>query len=424
VSVTIAEADVHQVDAAIGFGTIECLRTEASWLSRSFGGGARRLLLSGSVSRIGIGGRTASGIGRSLCRTDNTFESKVDYRFGADLTQPYFLSPRNQVSLSIAAERESEPGIFQRESRGGRIGLNRRLADRTFVTAAFNAERGRTLASPALYCVAFLVCQVGVTDSLSRTRFRDDVELSIVHDATDLPVDPTNGLNVSAALNWAAEPLGSEISFFRMSAQGGFYRELQPGWVAAIGVRLGNFFRSASLDPSHNFLPPQERFFAGGSNSVRGYDRNALGEGLYVTGAVDTTDSGDVVPAEGQGVTFTPIGGTSLAITSAELRFPSPLLSEFMRLAVFVDGGAVGTGSLWDLSPRDWRFTPGAGLRLQTPVGPVRFDVAYNPYGATAGPLLVSDDELVTLTRVSDSYRPDQSFLSRFHITLGIGQAY
>ncbi|MEO5511639.1 MAG: BamA/TamA family outer membrane protein [Longimicrobiales bacterium] len=428
VAITVAEASVRQVDAAVGFGTVECLRTEASWLNRSFGGGARRLAVSGSVSKIGIGGRTQTGIGRSLCsayNADTTFRSRVDYQFGVDFTQPYFLSPRNQIALNLAAERQSEPGIYQRESRGGRVSLNRRLGNRTFLTVAFDAERGSTHASPALYCAEFLVCQIGFTDSLARPRFRDEVELGFAHDRTDAPVDPSNGFNVATGFTWAPAALGSEVTFVRLSGQGGYYREIKPGWVAAFGARFGNLFRSATLDPTRNFLPPNERFFGGGANSVRGYDRNALGEGVYVTSAVDTSSAGVVIPADTVSTLFVPTGGTALAITSAELRFPSPFLSEFVRLALFVDAGAIGNGSILDLSPGNWRVTPGAGLRLSTPVGPVRFDVAYNAYGATAGPLLVSDEVSQQLVRVSDSYHPARgSVFSRFHITLGIGQAY
>ena len=78
-----------------------------------------------------------------------------------------------------------------------------------------------------------------------------------------------------------------------------------------------------------------------------------------------------------------------------------------------------------DIGLRDWRFTPGAGIRLQTPVGPIRVDLAYNPYGKTSGPLLLTDVEGGTLTRVRDDYRPsNNSLLSKLQLHLGIGQAY
>jgi outer membrane protein assembly complex protein YaeT len=426
VMVTVAEAPLHQADVAIGFGTVECLRTDASLLNRSFGGGARRLSLAGSVSKIGLAGRTESGIGKSLCHafsTDSAIRSKIDYRFSADLTQPYFLSPKNQVTAGVFDERQSEPGIFLREAKGGRLAMSRRIGRRSVATAAFDVERASTVASPALYCAAFLVCEIGFTDSLALPRFRDAVSLSATHDRTDSPLDPSNGWNATSTLTWAAKQLGSEIRFVRWTGQAAYYHELQPGWVVTLGARFGNFFRSATLDPTRNFLPPQERFFAGGTNSVRGFDRNALGQGVYRTNKlVLDTLTHELTPVD---PVFVATGGTALAVTSAELRFPSPFLSEFVRLALFVDAGSVGTRSVWDLSPTDWKVTPGAGLRLATPVGPVRVDVAYNPYGLNTAPLLFANTDAKTLTRVRDDYRPGgNSIFNRFHITLGIGQAY
>lgn len=197
------------------------------------------------------------------------------------------------------------------------------------------------------------------------------------------------------------------------------YRTLRPGWVAAGAIRLGNFFRTATLDPTRNFLPPEERFFAGGANSVRGYARNTLGQGVWVTNDVA---EGDTVPANG--ATFIPTGGTAVGVASAELRFPSPFLPRLLRLAAFVDAGTLGTRSLQDLAAGDWKVTPGMGLRAQTPVGPLRLDVAYNPYQPTSGPLLLRDDASGTLRRVG-TYQPDTpNFLQRLQFHFAVGQAF
>src|SRR5690606_17793186 len=130
--------------------------------------------------------------------------------------------------------------------------------------------------------------------------------------------------------------------------------------------------------PLGNFLPPEERFYVGGASSVRGFQRNDLGPGIYVTDSdsLVADDDGNLRPH--RHAEFVPTGGTAMAVTSAELRLPSPVLSRILRLALFVDAGAVGSGSLWDLSWSDWRITPGAGARLQTPVGPVRIDIGIN----------------------------------------------
>src|SRR5690606_3375950 len=45
VLVAISEAPLREVEAAVGFGTVECLRTDAQWVHRSFTGEARRLAL-------------------------------------------------------------------------------------------------------------------------------------------------------------------------------------------------------------------------------------------------------------------------------------------------------------------------------------------------------------------------------------------
>ncbi|MCH7476456.1 MAG: BamA/TamA family outer membrane protein, partial [Gemmatimonadetes bacterium] len=78
---------------------------------------------------------------------------------------------------------------------------------------------------------------------------------------------------------------------------------------------------------------------------------------------------------------------TGILLANAELRFP---LSQSGRLAgvVFVDLGRVVTQESQD-EDREFRVTPGAGLRISTPLGPVRLDVAYNPHGPEQGPLFL-----------------------------------
>jgi outer membrane translocation and assembly module TamA len=72
VLVSVAEAAEHQIEAAIGYGTVECLRTSASWEDRAFGGGARRLRVSGEVSKIGTG-----NVGGTLCSDDGFEDAPV-----------------------------------------------------------------------------------------------------------------------------------------------------------------------------------------------------------------------------------------------------------------------------------------------------------------------------------------------------------
>jgi outer membrane protein assembly complex protein YaeT len=427
VLVTIVEAPVYEVNAAIGYGSIECFRSEAQWDNRSFYGGARRLTLRGSVSKIG----TATGLRTSLCRgfQADTLAQSLDYSLGADLVQPYFISPRNNLQLSLYLDAQSEPQVFRRTSRGGRLAFGRRLAVRTALSAGVDVEHGHTVANPALYCGAFLVCQPEDIRELSAARFRSTLSASVLRETTDLAIDPTRGTTARAGVAWAPPWLLTDVRFVRMSAEGTYYRPLRQGWVGAASIQLGTFLSTATREAG-DFLPPEERFYAGGATTVRGYDRNALGPGVWVAGPrrdedVTVRDDAGVPIPDSANAQFVPTGGTSLVVANLEVRMPSPFLGDIMRLAAFVDVGSVGQGQLWDSESVQLRVTPGVGLRMQTPVGPVRLDFGYNPHRLTSGPLFVRDDEAGSLVRVRDAFRLERtSFLSRLRLHLGVGQAF
>jgi translocation and assembly module TamA len=103
-----------------------------------------------------------------------------------------------------------------------------------------------------------------------------------------------------------------------------------------------------TAEESFDELPPSVRFFAGGDNSVRGYDFEALGP-------VD--DAGEV------------IGGSSLAVTSVEYEHR---IKAKWSLAIFVDSGNAFEGS--EFEPKTGA---GIGTRWQSPLGPIRVDVAH-----------------------------------------------
>jgi outer membrane protein assembly factor BamA len=93
-----------------------------------------------------------------------------------------------------------------------------------------------------------------------------------------------------------------------------------------------------------------------------------------------------------------------------------------MRLAAFVDAGSVWQRGATN-STAALRVTPGIGLRLSTPLGPARLDVAYNPYRLPAGTLF-QFDSAGTLTAVPGQ----ESFVlgRKSHVTyhIAVGQAF
>lgn len=421
----LVEAPEHVVEAAVGYGTIECGRATAQWTDRSFLAGARRLSITGSLSRIGVGEPTA-WVGSSFCSAANdTVATQLDYRLAAELSQPYFLTPRNQIALAAWTEHQSERGLYERTAQGARFNLSHRLGEREALTGTVEAERRVIEAVPALYCYTFLVCQPEDIAALAEPRWRNALGASWLRDRGDRPVSPSRGYVIRASTQWATPLLGSSYDFVRTNVDGSVYRPLRPGWVIAGRLRLGTFLTDARLiGQESEFIAPEERFFAGGATSVRGFAANELGPGIWVYSdegvqptEVDTTDGG-------LGARFFPSGGTSVSVASAELRFPSPLLSDLTSFAAFVDAGTVGREPLWKLNS-NWVVTPGFGVRIRTPVGPARIDLAYNPYPRPRGPLYVTDPDTGALVQVAGSYRADDpSFWQRFQIHVAVGQAF
>jgi outer membrane protein assembly factor BamA len=143
---------------------------------------------------------------------------------------------------------------------------------------------------------------------------------------------------------------------------------------------------------------------------------------VYVVNAVDTfdvtgartlaqVDSGNIRPR------FSATGGNTVGIGQLELRVPSPLWGSRLRLALFVDAGTLYERGKTRLAPIRIRVTPGVGLRLATPLGPARFDVAYNGYDQPPGALYLQRSGSLSLVR-TDFVQPRKGRLT-YHFSFG-----
>lgn len=160
------------------------------------------------------------------------------------------------------------------------------------------------------------------------------------------------GSRIQLDLRAAAEDVLSDTSFVQAHAQGKFIRPLGERGRLLLRGDIGYTEVSELRE-----LPPSIRFFAGGDQSVRGYDFNTLGP---------TNASGDV------------IGGKHLLVGSVEYEHR---LTESWGAAVFYDvGNALNSFS------DSLREGAGVGVRWRSPVGLVRVDLAV--------PLDESDDDL------------------------------
>jgi outer membrane protein assembly factor BamA len=183
------------------------------------------------------------------------------------------------------------------------------------------------------------------------------------------------------------------------------------------------FAPRVSLDSaSGNFIPPEQRFYAGGPNDVRGYDRNELGPLVYVQNESDLTEADSNAIAAGDFSTLRPrfsaTGGNTLAVGQLELRVPSPVWRSRLKLAAFVDAGTLYERGRTNLAPVKFRVTPGVGLRVATPLGPARLDIGYNPYDRQPGPLYLQRND-GTLTLLTSNFNQPRSSRFSYHFSFG-----
>lgn len=196
-----------------------------------------------------------------------------------------------------------------------------------------------------------------------QTRF---VSLSFSEDRRDFILDPHRGHFRQAAAEYAGGPLGGEASFVRLTVGFSHYVPLsrrftwahraRVGYASPVGTGLGG-------ESDVERVPYDDRYFAGGATTVRGYAEKSLG--YYVS------------PNQ-------PQGGLAVMVLNWELRF---LLFWKIGGVVFLDAGNVWADYRhieWSQLYRGWTrstyseldmvYALGMGVRLRTPVGPLRLD--------------------------------------------------
>ena len=206
-----------------------------------------------------------------------------------------------------------------------------------------------------------------------KTRL-SSLALSYLNESRDDPVNPRIGFFLSGDARLATRAIGSEEDFFRILAQGQHYHKLFPDLVLASSLRVGGIFSFGPQETeAENPVPISERLFSGGSTTLRGLPQDLAGPLLTdpETGEILLVNDRGGKDPNGRPV---PLGGNALLIANLELRFP---LVSFLSGSIFYDMGNVFR-SFSDLSA-GFSNAVGIGVRFNTPVGPIRFDIGYNP---------------------------------------------
>jgi outer membrane protein assembly factor BamA len=296
---------------------------------------------------------------------------------------------------------------------GTTIELARETPRRQYpMSLGYTISYGSTEATPASFCAFFNACTPDVIDQLQQRRLLAALTGRISRPRANSPIDPTRGSNATLEVTYASKLIGSSPlqQFTRVLADAAWYRSLGGDVVLTWRLRGGLIFSpTVTLGSQTNtaFVPPEQRFYAGGPNDVRGFGRNQLGPVVYVVTSTALAQAGTPDKLSPDSVQVSPTGGNTLAVGNVELRLPSPIFPGRMRLAAFVDAGMLWERSQTDIAPARLRLTPGLGLRIATPLGPARLDVAYNPYALLPGALFKTDST-GALTKVQDGFSVDR----------------
>jgi len=430
VLVQVQEGPQHQVRLGGGYGSVDCLRAQTGWTANDFLGGARTLELTARLSKIGGG----SPRGSQLCKpffVDTAWSrDTVNYTLSATLRQPAFISRAHTATIGLFAEKRSEPQIYTRQAVGMNADVTLNARRQVPVTLGYGYSFGSTDAKAAIYCTFFRLCDATSQAFLKKPRAFAAVTVTAVRDRVNNPLDPSAGSLVTATLLHASRVVGSDTSyeFNKAEFEISRYHPIGRRTVFAWRVRGGTILpQKITLSGQRvGYVPPDQRFYGGGPNSVRGYGRNGLGPRVYISDSLTIDNSGPTPDTTFYHLQTAATGGNSAFVLNAELRFPSPVFAQRMRLGLFVDVGQVWERGDELVAIQGVRVTPGAGVRFSTPLGPVRVDVAYNGYPPEPGPLLfqAAADSIIQVRSEYAPPGPGKSFWRRLVLQLAVGQAF
>ena len=174
--------------------------------------------------------------------------------------------------------------------------------------------------------------------------------LMLSRDTRDSMVDPTEGYYINLFGAITPEIMGASSSYFRMEAKGSYHHSFfDKAIVVSLGAKIGVV---AGFDYQDD-VPLYERYFLGGSGSVRGFEHRSIG----------------------QTVNGCNIGGQTMLVLTAEVSHPiwGPL-----RGAAFVDAGDTWNHA-YSMDFASINVGVGYGFRLKLPMiqAPLRLDLAY-----------------------------------------------
>lgn len=302
-----------------------------------------KLVLSGSVSQNNV-----FGTGNSLSVQVNT--GKINQVYSLSYTNPYYtvdgvsrgfdIYKRDVDSSSLTV------GTFNSATTGGGVRFGVPLSDDDSIFYGLGVEQTKLTVfttSPIRY-QAFVAEFGATTTNLPATA-------GWARDRRDSASYPTKGTLQRASAEIGLP--GVDLEYYKFNYQHQWFRPLTNTFTLMLNGELG-------LGGGYGGkpLPFFKNYYAGGNTSVRGFDSGSLG------------------PRDINGES---LGGTSRIVGNAEVLFPFPGLrnEKSVRLSVFLDGGTVYGSDGLVPGAEGVRFATGLGLSWVSPVGPLKFNLAF-----------------------------------------------
>ena len=285
-----------------------------------------------SYSTSDGGGATASLNRRNLLGEDQLLSVQAQLQtlsqgVQGTLSFPHWRRYGQTLQLSAGLQSEETDAFDQQEFTAG-FSLNRALRAQLQYAIGAELDYSRVTSSQ------------GISDAISV-----EAGLGLTLDVRDDPLEPTSGYRLRGELVPTASFGDTNGQYLRVETSGSAYWQASKSWVMAARARFGSLI-GAPLDD----IPADQRFYAGGGGSVRGFDYQALGP--------RTADD-------------LPSGGLSVAEAGLELRWRD---TSRWGGVVFVEAGTAGD----DLLPAvdDMRVAVGIGARYYLDFAPIRIDLA------------------------------------------------
>jgi|WetSurMetagenome_2_1015567.scaffolds.fasta_scaffold00012_21 outer membrane protein insertion porin family len=292
---------------------------------------------------IDISHRNLFGMNREVAfRTEL---STLTRRFILSYSEPWFFNESLSFKVQLMKEYRKELNIdtqdvtYRLDRHVALAGVEKKLSAKLKANVYYELTQVKTYdVSP----------DIVLTKEDTGTLIISAIKAGLIYDTRDNPFEPHKGLLAGFTYKLASAAFLSETNFGKAQAYVNVYQALSKDLVFAGSVRGGY---ANSFDKNAN-LPLVERFFLGGRTTVRGYDQDMLGP---------------------KGSDNNPTGGNIFLMGNAEFRLH---IWKGFGLVLFVDAGNVWQNSN-DVDPKTIKYTTGAGLRYNTPVGPIRVDYGY-----------------------------------------------